>query len=174
MNDVEPPIQIGTPLYLITSSEHCWRCKLPQSVIALATRSLRDGDMDMLVESTEDEEPFILTNITDMPESIFQHLTTVHPSYRQHPSRTAGQTYYANMCECGANFGDFYLHSEPGGAFFPMSEEQAAEMTVTALPFEGVFDFHCGYSQGRGDFIFQHAKRAGMIPPRGSDTPDSP
>ena len=115
--------------------------------------------MDMLGESTEEDEPFILTNISEMPESIFQHITTAHPRYRKHPSRTAGQTYYANICECGANFGDFYLHSEPDGAFFPTTEEQATQMTVSALPFEGVFDFHCSYSQGTGDFIFRHAQR---------------
>ncbi|WP_157649298.1 hypothetical protein [Burkholderia ubonensis] len=31
-----------------------------------------------------------------------------------------------NHCaECDAKFGDFFIHSEPGGAFFPVSEGEA-------------------------------------------------
>jgi len=113
----------------------------------------------MLGDSTEDDEPFLLTNITEMPEAVYEHISATHPRYRKHFSRTVQHTYYANLCECGANFGDFYLHSEPGGAFWPTEVEQATRMSITKLPFEGVFDFHCGYSQGTGQFIFEHAQR---------------
>ncbi len=38
------------------------------------------------------------------------------------------------MCECGANFGDWFLHSEPGeGGFFPTTEEEAHLIIVNEL-----------------------------------------
>jgi hypothetical protein len=71
-------------------------------------------------------------------------------------------TYYANICcSCGANFGDFFLHSEPGGAFCPMTEEHAVRMKITKLPFDEVYDFDCTWSLGRWQFISEHAAKIG-------------
>lgn len=158
MKDSESSIEVGTPLYLVTSSHRCWQCHRPQSVICLATYSLRDEHVDTLGNDAEDGAPFLLMNIVEMPEAVSQYLDARYPSYQKHFSRTANVAYYANLCECGANFGDFYLH-EPDGAFSPMSEDAAAEMTVSQLPFEGLFEFTCGWSQGAGELIFRHARR---------------
>jgi hypothetical protein len=37
-------------------------------------------------------------------------------------------SYYANTCQCGALFGDHYLVSEPGGAFFPEARRRGIEI----------------------------------------------
>ena len=63
------------------------------------------------------------------------------------------------MCECGANFGDHYLYSEPGGAFFPETDEAAARMTIHPLRLEGEFELTATYIQGVEDSIFAHAQR---------------
>jgi hypothetical protein len=45
-----------------------------------------------------------------------------------------GMDYYANTCkDCGANFGDFYLFSEPEHAFSPLDEVQAKRMNVIEM-----------------------------------------
>lgn len=159
MNESEDSMKVGTPLYLITSMELCWKCGRPQEVIALASGSLADDEGEEATENAEEIEPFILNEITGMPAEVFQYLAAKHPRCRMHYSRTVEATYFTNFCECGANFGDFYLHCEPGAAFFPDTEEDAAKMTVEKLPFGGVLDFVCTYSQGLGGFIFKHAKR---------------
>lgn len=86
-------------------------------------------------------------------------MRALHPRYQKHFSRLAGQAYFANLCECGANFGDFYLHSEPGGAFFPETDEIAARMTIQALPLKGEFELVATYVQGVEDSVFANAKR---------------
>jgi hypothetical protein len=95
-----------------------------------------------------------------VPDALCQYIQKLHPQYRKHYSYTAKTTYYANICcSCGANFGDFFLHNEPGGAFYPMIEEHAAQMKIAKLPFEEVYDFRCCRSLGHWQFIAEHATK---------------
>ncbi len=150
---------ILAPIYLITSQEKCWKCHTPQKVVALGSPSLRDGDVDMLGSSDDSEAPYLLSNIADMPESLYATVAAIHPRFRKHLSRTAGEAYYANICECGANFGDHYLHSDPGGAFFPLDAEAASRMSIRKLPLDGTFELDASWAQGVEDLIFEHARR---------------
>lgn len=157
--DDESKCRIGSPIFLITSTEDCWRCGIPQPVIALASCSVLEADQDD--EDAETSGPVILSSISRMPDEIERYLTSRFPRCQMHRSRTAGYAYFTNFCECGANFGDFYLHNEPGGAFFPTSEKEAEGMSVERLPFEGTFEFECSPGHSRGSFIFKHAKHNG-------------
>lgn len=150
-------LKIAAPIYLITSQEPCWRCGQPQNVVALAASNVDDGEG--FFPPSELSAPLLLSNIVEMPASVVDAVCTRHPRYRKHLSRTIGQTYFANLCECGANFGDHYLHSEPGGAFFPETDETAARMTIQTLPLEGEFELTAIYTQGVEDSIFTHAQR---------------
>jgi hypothetical protein len=94
-----------------------------------------------------------------MPQSIFESLSVSNPRYRLHHSRTVSTEYYANICESGANFGDFYLFNEPGHAFFPTSVEEASRIAITKLPLVGTFELRCGWELGAGEFIFKHGIR---------------
>jgi hypothetical protein len=50
--------------------------------------------------------------------------------------------YLMNHCEnCGAKLGDFFMHSEPGGAFFPTSPQEAQRMTLIRI--NERFDANC-------------------------------
>ena len=93
------------------------------------------------------------------PFPVFKFVAQRNYRYMKRHSRTAGETYYANTCECGANFGDFYLFSEPGGAFLPDSDEAAASIQLETLPFTGTLRFASSYSVGIGEYILRHAKR---------------
>ena len=153
-------MKITSPIYLLRSYESCWKCGSNEQVIAIATTSLVDEEEDDVPESIcSQEEPALLNNIVNMPRVFLDHLRAAHPLFQKRMSSTAGHSYYMNTCTCGAHFGDFYLFSEPGGAFFPDNAEQAKAITIEELPFEGSFEFLCSYSVGLGSFIFEHARR---------------
>jgi len=149
-------IKVISPIYLLRSFQTCWKCRANQAVIAIATRHLEESDPDALHEG---DEPVVLENIEMMPASILQYILRVHPHYEKRPSKMAGSAYYMNTCSCGAHFGDFFLHNEPGGAFFPTSEDEASQIEIEVLHFTGKFDFVCSYGVGTGDFIFAHARK---------------
>lgn len=148
-------MKISTPIYLLRSETSCWKCGAIQEVIALASEHVSDEDD----EEPEEDELALLEKVEMIPADILECIRARHPAYEKRKSKTAGSTYYMNVCTCGAHFGDHFLQSEPGGAFFPQEEEQAALITIEQLPFSGTFDFKCGCSWGEGAFIFEHAKR---------------
>ena len=151
-------LQVHCPLFLLTSSEPCWKCGAVQTVNAIGTHAIRDGEEE-LADPGDTSELFLLSNIVEMPFPVFKFVAQRNHRYMKRHSRTAGATYYANTCECGANFGDFYLFSEPGGAFFPDSDEAARSIQLETMPFTGTLTFSSSYSVGIGEYILQHAKR---------------
>lgn len=154
MND--DTIKVIAPIYLLRSFQACWKCGANQAVIAIATRHLEETDPDALHEG---DEPVVLESIEMMPAAILEYIRRVHPRYEKRASKMAGVAYYMNTCTCGAHFGDFYMHSEPGGAFYPMSEDEARQILIEEMPFTGKYDFVCGYGIGNGAYIFEHARR---------------
>jgi len=155
---MDDALQVDCPLYLLKSSEPCWKCGSEQVVHALGTHNLHDGE-DNVVTPGDTSELVLLSNITDMPFAVFKYVAQRNHRYMQRFSRTAGEKYYANTCECGANFGDFYLFSEPGGAFFPDTDEAAASIELEVTPFTGTLRFVASYSVGIGEYILKHARR---------------
>jgi hypothetical protein len=151
-------LRVTAPIFLLRSTESCWRCHSSQEVIALAFRWCLDASL-AADEQPEKDEPLILENIHEMPQAILDYVVSVHPHFEKRISKTAGTAYYMNICDCGAHFGDFYLFSEPGGAFFPTDEEEADHITIEQLPFTGTFEFDCSYGMGVGDLIFELAKK---------------
>jgi len=144
LEESEEREEFCSPFYLLTGSEPCWKCKLPQTVVGLAARSEDCG---------EDSEPFLLHEIETMPDEFLAEIQRLHPQYQWRNS------YFANTCQCGAHFGDHYLFSEPGGAFFPSTEEEAAKIKIQELPFTGTFTFVCNPGYGIGGFILEHGER---------------
>ncbi len=140
-------LEISSPLYLVTSSEPCWKCSESQKVIAIAACAIKD-EFETL---GGDGEMHFVINIEEMPQEIYEYIAAMNPNYKKHYSHTADFTYYSNTCSCGANFGDFYLYSEPDGAFFPQSAEIASTITAQLLPFNGQFKFIGGYGSVPGN-----------------------
>ena len=59
-----------------------------------------------------------------LPGALREGLIRHAPNFEPTSSRTAGATYWANLCvHCRALQGDFYLHSEPDGPFFEGPED---------------------------------------------------
>jgi hypothetical protein len=149
-------VKVISPIYLLRSFQSCWKCGLNQEVIAIATKHFEENNPDALHQG---DEPVALENIEEMPQVIFDFIVQVHPRYEKRTSKTASSAYYMNICECGAHFGDFYLHYKPDGAFFPTNEDEAEQITIEEMPFTGAFDFTCSYGVGTGAFIFKHAQK---------------
>jgi hypothetical protein len=110
---MENAVTVQGTLYLLTSQQVCWKCRSDQHVVALATQQL--DDQNSVVEHTNDDL-VVLSNIVEMPAEVFSYLKERNPAFESRYSHTTGNRYFANTCECGALFGDFYLHSEPATA----------------------------------------------------------
>lgn len=151
--------QIHTPLYVLTATMACWKCRREQTVVALGCHNLSDGEQDM-VPFGDVSELLLLSDVTKLPPTVLKELVKRNPLYTLRYSSTAEEEYFANTCGCGALFGDFYLYSEPGGAFFPEEPEAARAITLERLAFEGSLPFDCSFSQGgAGQLILAHATR---------------
>jgi hypothetical protein len=157
-NTDDEQVKVRAPLMLLTGPVECWKCHAPQSVIALATQHLRADGETIDAGDDADRDLIMLSNIVAMPPEIEALLTNRFPRYRKHFSKMAGHTYFANICVCGANFGDFFLISEPDGPFFPTTERLAAAVTIERLPFQGEYDFDAHWSQGGARLILDHGK----------------
>ena len=83
-----------------------------------------------------------------------------HGCFKRKFSRTARSEYLANTCpKCGVMSGDFYLHSEPGGPFFPTTEEGARRLTIEEIPLPTSIRVRAGVGMGTGDLILKYGKR---------------
>ena len=154
---MENAVIVEGSLYLLTAQYVCWKCRADQRVVALATQQLKDESSP--VENTNDDL-VILSDIVQMPAEVFSYLKERNPGFEARYSNTAGYTYFANTCDCGALFGDFYLHSEPGGAFFPETEADAAKITLSPIPLKAPHQFNCTCHYGSvGEMILSHARR---------------
>ena len=92
------------------------------------------------------EGPYFLRNIEELPEPLERALPVGTESFAKIASHTAGFSYYANLCKCGANFGDHYLFSEPGSAFFPLGPDDLAKIKL--VPIEAFDSFEVAASYG--------------------------
>ncbi|MBS0340659.1 MAG: hypothetical protein JSS56_09030 [Proteobacteria bacterium] len=154
--DREPPLRVLPPLLLLSTETACWKCGRPMKAVALAAHALEeDGERVGDVDDTSDM--LILRGVSGMPDEVLKELVRRNPSYGKRYSGTAADSYFANNCDCGTFIGDFYLHAEPGGAFFPTSETEAGTIIVEYLPSQEPVEIHGTWGAGVGDFILAHA-----------------
>jgi Domain of unknown function (DUF5710) len=123
------------PVWLLTSTENCYRCHKISPVFAIASKSIEDYDIDEYDDvhyqtHRADENTHVsISNLENVDERIGQYLAKFAPKYRMDFSKTQSANVYMNHCHhCGAKLGDFYMHNEPGGAFFPDSYEDSQRL----------------------------------------------
>lgn len=156
-------IRLAQPILLLESRNGCYKCGSVEKVIALASQDfseyLEDEEQWSEIEHVDDDLVIVHT-IREMPPSLLSEIQNWHSHYEHRRSRTINERYWMNICsKCGAHFGDFYMHDEPGGSFFPMNEAEAEAMTIRTLEVNGMFEFDADFSMGGGDLILAHAKR---------------
>lgn len=134
----------SAPFYLLRSHEDCEQCGTSSRVVALVSGH---------------EEPLMFSFISSMPDDFLLSVTAIHPDYELAYVAIAETSYYCNVCNCGAIFDDFSLFCEPGGAFFPNEDDEAARIDVIKLPFEDTYPFTCSPGMGTAGIILEHGKR---------------
>lgn len=114
-------------------------------------------------ESDEPLEPdlYLFSGIQYLPGELLEALRRVNPGYRKCLSKTAGASYYMNHCICGAQLGDFYMHSEPGGAFFPTTPRAARAIRLHRLKVQGPLAITGGPCMAHPNLILEYAKKVG-------------
>jgi hypothetical protein len=69
-------------------------------------------------------------------------------------------SYYMNHCaSCNAPLGDFYMHLEPGGAFFPTTPRAARAIRLLRLEVSGRPTITGSPSMVHPNLILEHAAR---------------
>ena len=134
-------VLIHSPSFVVGSKQDCWKCGLSNEVTTLAAKTISEaaGPIDL----TDVGETYLLSYIEGMPAFVFNRIAALAPRYRKLFSMTAGFDYYANVCSCGANFGDWFLFCEPGGAWFPEACADILPARVLPLPFVEPFPVDC-------------------------------
>lgn len=161
--DLEVPYAEGEtellpPVYAVESRTPCWRCDREPRVATVAAESyIAHG------EAEEPVEPhlYLFSGIGYLPPELLEALRRVNTGYRKRSSKTAGAIYYMNHCSCGAQLGDFYMHSEPGGAFFPTTPEAARAIRLHRLKVQGSLAITGNPSMVIPNLVLEYAERVG-------------
>jgi len=102
------------PYLVVLGLEQCWRCDRLSQVVTY-------GMIIPFEDDIKDSYAYFYQYISELSEQSLLILRERQPNYRLHKSSGHDTPYYTNFCECGANFGDFYLH-ESCHAFDPLGE----------------------------------------------------
>lgn len=133
-------ITINSPFFFIQNMTICYKCNANTPVISLAAASYKT----LKEEIMELNDLFFFSNVIPKDEILRNLLKTKFSYFRPFFSKTADQEYWANHCVfCNAAQRDWFLHSEPGEAFFPLEESEWKNYlfinysTVQTVEFDG-------------------------------------
>jgi hypothetical protein len=144
-------INIRSANFLIaTRSTDCWNCGQPTLVIAVAlpdghqtqeSEADTDGGSELAAEDSWQVAALsaFIFYVEYLPDAVGRLMERLSSSYKLSHSESMKIAYWANHCEhCESLQEDHELFCEPGGAFTPISETQAAaiELTPIQAPFE--------------------------------------
>ncbi|MET0399836.1 MAG: DUF5710 domain-containing protein [Longimicrobiaceae bacterium] len=151
--EIESNLVALAPVYLALSAQPCWRCSNQVDVVALGVLRFRD----LAAEAEQEGETgraynfegeggwvampadtlHLLTHVARLPDRAVEAIRQRAPRFRLDVSKAAGR-YYMNHCQaCGAHLGDYFMHSEPGGAFYPTTAEELDRIAFTELGVRG-------------------------------------
>ncbi|CDT07356.1 hypothetical protein BN1088_1433377 [Sphingobacterium sp. PM2-P1-29] len=141
-------IKIQSQFYIARNFSECYSCSANIPVIAIAAENFTvfDGSKNNFINN--DLTFFYMA--TSIGDEISNVIKSNFDYYKPFFSNTVKKEYWANHClYCGQGQGDFYLHSEPGGAFFPteISEFKSIELIQIQLKSDVLVDAE--YSMGK-------------------------
>ena len=153
---------IKSPVSIALNSSDCYKCANKTAVISFASSNF----YYLSTDANEDEKWFRADGLSFFSMPIFIEnelagkINRLFPNYKIAYSKTAESSYWANLCEnCGALQGDFFLHSEPGGAFFPLEIEEYEQLTFITVPSKFDVEIDADYSWlSNADVIPKYAK----------------
>jgi hypothetical protein len=111
--------------YLASAATRCWRCRTTIEVVCVYCAT---GTVD-----GERYEDFSVSNITAIDDDLRRQLEH-RPFFRFGYSKAAGGRTLANHCpHCLTLQADYYLHCEPGGAFFTLKGAPTGAIQLESL-----------------------------------------
>ncbi len=142
------------PLYLKNSIERCYSCSEFSHVYCLAATQIKtieydDDDPNQKHTSLINNENHLVDvlNLTSIHNDLLFFIKAKAPNYFPDFSKTQGRRVWINHCEhCNAKLGDFYMHCEPGGAFYPTSDQEKSLIDKELLFSQGEFVFSGDFS----------------------------
>lgn len=139
---------------IIRSRTTCWKCGDGSFVFTFLLppghefhETYQDDDSTVIGAWVQMDEPCVLHYVEYVPVAVADRMRALTRNYFVDFSKTTNSSYWMNHCEqCRVKQGDFMMHCEPGGAFFPMTEFAAEGMVLydVALPIEA----RASYSYG--------------------------
>ncbi|WP_313157570.1 hypothetical protein [Sphingobacterium multivorum] len=147
---------INNSFFFIQNSTTCYKCKANTPVISLGVESY-----DIQKEKIESKgDLFFFSKLTSMDETLRNLLITKFSYFKPFFSKTADQEYWANHCVfCNAVQGDWFLHSEPGEAFFPLEESDWKNYLFINYRNEQTVEFEGVPNKIKNGNIFQKLSR---------------
>lgn len=156
------------PFYVAHNKRACWKCSELTEVIALASNRFYELDYVNIDDENDSSQKWFeqdYFSFFSTPEYIDKEIIELiqqkFPFYKFGYSKTINGKYWANHCQsCNALQGDFFNHSEPGGAFFPTSIEECQEIKLIEVPSK--FDLTLSAGTGMSsieDIIFENATK---------------
>lgn len=161
----EPEFHVRASYYYVMESvSSCWSCSNWTRVFSFQLPEEHEQ-----FDYVEDEdEGFALTsnlgewkcqgyrgtvsNVDSLAPQVAKQIHRFTDRFKHAYSRTADSRYLMNHCEhCGAKLGDFFMHSEPGGAFFPTSPDEAQRMILVRI--NERFEANCSVGFASEDFF---------------------
>ena len=115
---------VATQAMVVSTTTPCWRCGTPTEVCCLYCE-----------QGTVDGEPrtnFVVSEVTAIDEALRQQLTA-WPQYRFAYTRASGRCLTNHCTHCTARQADYFLHCEPGGAFFRIRGAEPGRLRTTQL-----------------------------------------
>lgn len=153
-------VTLHPPFYLLRSFEICWKCRQASEAIAFAATAATPHDEE---DEVDDFSPLILKDIEEAPYPFVEAAARVGVDFRKRFSKTANREYFMNHCACGANFGDFFLHNEPGHAFYPTDEREAARIRIHEIDWPGDLECDCWFAGWSSLSPFEHGMKEEVI-----------
>lgn len=93
-----------------------------------------------------------VSNVGRLSPLVTKQINRFTDKFKLAYSKAAGSGYLMNHREhCGPKLGDFFMHSEPGGAFFPTAPQEAQRMTLVRI--NERFDANCSVGFATEDFF---------------------
>lgn len=141
------------PFYVVESHAACWKCGKTPRVITCASYGVEENGEEL-------KECVKFHYVAHLPARLEDFVERHYPEYFRDDSKTTASLYCMNHCrDCGASWGDFFLHDEPEGAFFPTERAAAKKIKLIERKRSGFGALHATYSQSAPDLIVEWAQR---------------
>ncbi len=150
-------------VYLSESKSDCWDCGKETPVFCLCASGFEDEDNDPY----DDYTSFFVTlsNLKHCGDDLKEIIGRHAPEYFKDSSKQAGGRYFMNHCKhCHAKLGDFFMHEEPGGSFFPTDRKDAQRVSLREIKgLEGAVLVSDGYGLTVPNMIYSYSPKGKVI-----------